>query len=171
MQWACDLENCKEDEAWLTRLKSVLGRKASGCPSSGLRKVQELAQRSALGHDNRREPTSGPSRLFLLQDGAAGLRSVVGDDLWETSSLPSCQRRRSDAAPGRWGGGGGGGEGGQWTSQIKVSCERKALGLALSAHRISITSMVNSTVNAGYLLSPVASCGKKAAKQAVLWGW
>lgn len=50
--------------------------------------VQELAQRSASGHDNRREPTSGPSWLFLLQDGAAGLRSVVGDALQETSFLP-----------------------------------------------------------------------------------
>ncbi|CAO2605908.1 hypothetical protein LEMLEM_LOCUS12652, partial [Lemmus lemmus] len=31
---------------------------------------------------------SSPSRLLSLQDGAAGLRSVVGDALQETSFLP-----------------------------------------------------------------------------------
>lgn len=107
--------------------------------------MQELAQGSASGHDNRREATSGPSGLFLLQDGAADLRSVVGGALQETSFLAEDK--------GRWGSG-------QKTSQTKASCERKALGLALSAQRIRVTSVVRSMADLGSLLGPAAAhCG------------
>ena len=50
------------------------------------------------------------------------------------------------------------------TSQTKASCEGKALGLALSAHRIRVTSVVSITADPGSLLGPVAG-EKRAAKQ------
>lgn len=80
---------------------------------------------------------------------------MVGDALQETSFLAEDKER--------WGSG-------QKTSQTNTSCERKALGPALSAHRIRVTSVVSSTADPGSLLGPAAG-EKRAAKQAVLWEW
>lgn len=67
---------------------------------------------------------------------------MVGDALQETSSLAGDKER--------WGSG-------QKTSQTKASCERKALGLALSARRIRVTSVVSNTADPGSLQGSAVS--------------